>query len=220
MPRPRPSLAVNIERDAQRSRKRLDTYRRQIEDRIGALSAEIQRLQQELHWIDDRAGLLDRLADDRYAASGAIVLQGAELREQAVIVLATRIGAHRPTHYREWYDELLRAGYAVVGRRPTAAFLTAVTRSPLVVRSGESGYYRFEPGAYNELETEAEKVRADLATVETHVAQHGVMSPVMRKHRTGLLASLRRVERQMSEAERVLEASRASQDAAVVRDVA
>lgn len=211
---------MNIERDAQRSRQRLDVYRRQVEERIKSLGAEIDHLKHELGWIHDRAALLDRLADDRYVANGAIVLQGAELRQQAVIVLATQIGAHRPTHYRDWYDETLRAGFAVIGRRPSAAFLTAVTRSPLVARANESGFYRFDPDAYGALAGEAEKLRADLARVDAHVAHEQNLSAVMRKHRTGLLASLRRVERQLREADRVLEAYRASQSASVVRDVA
>lgn len=220
MARPRPSLAVNIERDAQRSRQRLEAYRRQVEGRIETLSAEIEHLKQELGWIHNRADLLDRLADDQYAADGAIVLQGAELREQAVMVLATRIGAGRPTHYRDWYDETLRAGFAVVGRRPTAAFLTAVTRSPLVARANESGFYRFDPDAYDVLVGEAEKLRKDLAEVDAHVAHEQNLSPVMRKHRTSLLASLRRAERQLSEADRILEAYRAPQGTSVARDAA
>ena len=109
----KPAIRTYIERDAQRSQQRLDAYRRQVEQRIETLSAEIEQLQQELGWIHDRAALLDRLADDQYAANGTVVLQGAELREQAVIVLATRFGADRPTHYRDWYDETLRAGFAV-----------------------------------------------------------------------------------------------------------
>jgi hypothetical protein len=209
MPRPRPSLAVNIERDAQRSRQRLDAYRRQVEAQIETLGVEIDHLKHELGWIHDRAALLDKLANDQYAANGTVVLQGAELRERAVIVLATQIGADRPTHYRDWYEETLRAGFAVVGRRPTAAFLTAVTRSPLVVRSNESGFYRFDPDAHTGLTEEADKLRTDLARVDAHVAHEQNLSPVMRKHRTALLASLRRVERQLSEADRVLEAYRA-----------
>ena len=37
MSRPRPSLAMDIERNAQRSRERLDAYRRQVEQRINGL---------------------------------------------------------------------------------------------------------------------------------------------------------------------------------------
>lgn len=220
MPRPRPSVAMNIERNAQRSRQRLDTYRRQVEQRIEMLRAEIERLEQELGWIQDRAALLDRLAEDRYAANGTTVLQGAELREQAVIVLATRFGADRPTHYRDWYDETLRAGFAVLGRRPTAAFLTAVTRSPFVVRASKSGFYFFNPEAHGELENEADKLRAEVAKVDAHVAHEQKLSPVMRKHRTGLLASLRRVERQLDEAARILEAYRARPGSSVALDAA
>lgn len=211
---------MNIERDAQRSRQRLDAYRRQVAQRIEMLRAEIEQLEQELGWIEDRAALLDRLAEDRYAANGTTVLQGAELREQAVIVLATQFGANRPTHYRDWYDETLRAGFAVLGQRPTAAFLTAVTRSPFVVRASESGFYFFDPEAPSELEAEADNLRAEVAKVDAHVAQQKKLSPVMRKHRIGLLASLRRVERQVNEANRILEAYRERPGSSVALDAA
>jgi hypothetical protein len=202
---------MNIERNAQRSRERLDAYRRQIEQRIESLRAELEQLKGELAWINDRTELLARLADDRYAAHGTTVLQGADLREQAVIVLATRNGADRLMHYKDWYDETLRAGFAILGRRPTATFLTAATRSPLVVRMDEPGFYRFDPDARGRLEQEADKLRAELQTVDAHVEHQQQLSPVMRKHRTGLLASLRRVERQLVEADRILDAYRAAQ---------
>lgn len=206
----RPSLAMDIERSAQRSRRRLDAYRRRIEQRIEALGAEYEQLKAELAWINERSKLLARLADDRHAARGAIVLQGAELREQAVIVLATRFGADRPTHYKDWYEEMVRAGFAILGKRPTAAFLTAATRSPFVVRMADPGFYRFDPEAGRLLQNEAEKINAELATVDAHVAQQQHLSSGMRKHRTALLASLRRVERQLAEGDRVLDAYRAA----------
>lgn len=199
---------MDIERNAQRSRERLEAYRRQVEQRIEGLRAEYEQLKAELAWINERAELLARLANDRYAARGATVLQGAELREQAVIILATRAGADRPMHYKDWYEETLRAGFAVLGKRPTAAFLTAAIRSPFVARMAEPGFYRFVPDAARGLEEEAEKVRADLAKIKAHVAQQQNLSPVMRKHRTGLLASLRRIERHLAEGDRILDAYR------------
>ena len=202
---------MNIERNAQRSRERLDAYRRQVEQRIEALGTELEQLQGELRWINDRTELLARLADDRYSAHGATILQGADLREHAVAVLATHIGAERPVHYKDWYQEMLRAGFAILGRRPTATFLTAATRSPLVLRMDEPGFYRFDPDARARLAREADKLRAELGTVNAHVEHQQQLSPVMRKHRTGLLASLRRIERQLAEADRILDAYRAAQ---------
>ena len=202
---------MNIERNAQRSRDRLDAYRRQVEGRIRGLRAELEQLQDELAWINERSMLLAQLANDRHAERGAAVLQGADLREQAVIVLATRAGADRAMHYRDWYDELLRAGFAVLGKRPIAAFLTAVTRSRFVVRRGEPGFYRFDPEAGRQLADEAAKLQRELANVDAHVTHQQQLSPVMRKHRTGLLASLRRIERQVAEGDRILDAYRAAQ---------
>jgi hypothetical protein len=204
---------MDIERNAQRSRERLDAYRRQVEQRIEGLRAEYDQLKAELAWINERSELLARLSDDRYAARGATVLRGAELREQAVIILATRAGTDRPMHYKDWYEETLRAGFAVLGKRPTAAFLTAATRSPFVVRMPEPGFYSFVPDAARGLEEEAEKIRADLAMVDAHVARQQNVSPVMRKHRTGLLASLRRLERHVAEGERILDAWRPGRQA-------
>jgi DNA repair exonuclease SbcCD ATPase subunit len=202
---------MNIERNAQRSRERLDAYRRQVEQRVEALRTELEHLEVELSWINERTELLARLADDRYSAHGATVLQGADLREHAVIVLATHIGADRPMHYKDWYQEMIGAGFAILGRRPTATFLTAATRSPLVRRMNEPGFYRFDPDARDRLVREADKLRGELAAVNAHVEQQQQFSPVMRKHRTGLLASLRRVERQLAEADRILDAYRTAQ---------
>jgi hypothetical protein len=200
---------MNIERNAQRSQERLRGYRRQIEQRIEALGAELDRLHDELSWINERSSLLAQLANDRYVDRGATVLQGADLREQALVVLVTQVGTDRSIHYRDWYEETLRAGFAVLGKRPTATFLTAATRSPFVVRTSEPGFYRFYPDARRDLADEAEKARAELATVDAHVAHQEQLSPVMRKHRIGLLASLRRIERQLEEGDRILDAYRA-----------
>jgi hypothetical protein len=200
---------MNIERNAQRSRDRLDAYRRQIEHRILGLHAELERLQDELAWIDERSILLARLANDRQAERHATVLRGAELREHAVIVLATSVGTDRAMHYRDWYDATLKAGFAVLGKRPTAAFLTTVVRSPFIVRdTNEPGYYRFDPDGGRGLADEAASLREQLAKADTHIAQQQHLSPVMRKHRLRLLASLRRIERQSAEANRILDAYR------------
>lgn len=201
---------MSIERNAQQSRERLEAYRRQIQQRMIALREEMDHLKAELAWIEDRSELLGRLAHDQSVQRGAIVLQGAELREQAAILLGTRFGPDRGVHYRDWYGELLQAGFVVLGKRPAAAFLTAATRSPLVIRDADAGFYRFNPDGRQGLVAEADQLQVELAAVDGHVEheheQH--LSPVMRKHRTALLASKRRVDRQIAEVDRILEAYR------------
>jgi hypothetical protein len=74
-------------------------------------------------------------------------LRGQRLREVAVEVLAERHPTGEPIHYREWYELLRQAGYAVGGRDPLATFLAQVNRSSRVRRIGRrTGLYVLQGG--------------------------------------------------------------------------
>lgn len=74
-------------------------------------------------------------------------LRGQRLREVAVGLIARRGMLGEPIHYREWFELLVAEGHSVEGKDPLATFLTQVTRSPVVLREGEPGVYRVDPGA-------------------------------------------------------------------------
>ena len=75
-------------------------------------------------------------------------LRGQRLQEVAVEVLRREVGPGRPLHYREWYELVRAAGYAVAGRDPVANFLAQISRSPAVEGVGQrSGRYLLRDSA-------------------------------------------------------------------------
>lgn len=69
-------------------------------------------------------------------------LRGRRLTEIAIQVLAEHQRADEPVHYKQWFEMLRQAGFAVGGRNPLATFLATVSRSPHVRAVGSrSGLY-------------------------------------------------------------------------------
>jgi hypothetical protein len=131
------------------------------------------------------------------------VLRGAAIRRVAVEVVARCEDRLRPRHYTHWYDELLEAGYAVSGRDPVAAFLTQLSRSPVVVRESEPGTYRLNYEVVPELERKLLSLNDELARL-----QHGQQTidaiNSVRDERERLLREITQIERLLIEAVAVL----------------
>lgn len=153
----------------------------------------------------DRAGA-DEPQGETGQQSGGNVLRGRELREAATRVLFLTRGPDREVHYREWLDEVLKAGIDIVGKDPVAAFLTNVSRSPFVVRGDEPGAYRIDSGAVAELRRELDEAEAELADVVAVIGREANPGEALREHRARLAAAVRRLEGQVAEADRVLAA--------------
>ena len=137
-----------------------------------------------------------------------MALRGAGLREQALRVLATEVGIREPVAYRDWYRLLREAGFVVLAKRPVAAFLTTVTRSPMIQRGAEPGTYYIEPSIIEDIKQELAERRAELGDLESHLAIRPPSTSPLQRHRLNLMASVRRLERQVSEGERILAAHR------------
>lgn len=137
----------------------------------------------------------------------ARVLKGSGLRYEASRVLVRKIGTRTPIHYRDWYDLVRQEGYLVLGRRPAATFLTAVSRSPVVAPTGPPGMYAVVPDLLEVLSTRLTDLREKLAQIDRHEEFHGkILSPGLRQERRRLLLSHEKLQRQLEEGTRVLEA--------------
>jgi hypothetical protein len=102
------------------------------------------------------------------------------------------------------HHEVLKAGIDIVGKDPVAAFLTNVSRSPVVVRGDQPGAYRIDTSVAAELRRELAEAEAELADVVAVIAQETNPGEHLREHRAQLAAAVRRLEGKVAEAECVL----------------
>jgi hypothetical protein len=211
-------------RAADAEREEIDRQRLRLTEKRARVADELAGIEASLATLAERETLLSRLiaqpsvpgteqapppaqrGEGRTgASSGALaerpdVLRGPEIREAAVAVLSgtPQAGA---IHYRAWYEMLVAAGYAVAGKDPVAVFLTQITRSPVVKRSTQSGVYALDLDA-------PARLRRELATLESglrEVTSGGSANlGEIRARREQLLTEIRKTERGLAEADRVL----------------
>lgn len=206
-----PSSSANLRRAARQEHARVTAEQARIRDRIAQLRSELESLERAERDLEAQSHLLDQVitrTPEAPAESGRIVLRGAGLREHAVRVLVTRVGIRQPIGYREWYRLVCEAGFVVLAKRPVAAFLTTVSRSPLVQRGTEPGTYCIEPAVVEDLRRELSERRAELRDVEAHLETRPPGATPLQRHRLNLMATVRRLDRQVAEAERILNAHR------------
>jgi uncharacterized protein YhaN len=222
----RTTIALN--RAAQQERQQLEAYRQRLVERVNAVEAEAETLRSEVRRVDDRirrieavlADVPDGSADGTAAPLPSRVLRGAELREQATRVLAARAGVGTPVHYRQWLQWVEEAGFVILGKRPHATFLTAVGRSPITRRGEEPGTYVLDPSGSHELACELSELRGELADLDHVLHREPGPRPDLTKHRATLLLRVRRVTRQLDEAQAVLATPRSITAARRSRGVA
>lgn len=223
-----------LRRAATAERQRIERARGRLIERQERLRQELARLDAETAALDERDRLLAELSNatqDATAliAAGAVgaaadnggeraagpgggqarvgkVLRGRGLREAATRILYRNHGVDREVHYRHWLDEVLQGGVEVVAKDPVAAFLTNVSRSPLVVRGDAPGTYRIDAAAAAALRRQLAEAEAELADLVNVIAHEPNPDESLREHRTRLLAAVRRLEGQVAEVDRVLAA--------------
>lgn len=145
---------------------------------------------------------------DRVARAGQ--LRGPAVRMTAVRVLLAQPGHVEAVHYRDWYDMVVAAGYAIGGKDPRAVFLTQITRSPVVVGSTERGVWGVDRQAPLRLRRDLDRLVAELSHIEAGAP--GVGNAARRRR---LTTDINRVERQLAEALDVLNPSIPEQAAQV-----
>ena len=168
-----PQPSARLVRAVAAERAELERHRARLTTEADELRAALARIEHGLAEIDERRGLLDRLAptptpirraragDDVGDADGA--LRGPDIREVAVTLLVDN--GREALHYREWYELLERAGHEIAGKDPLAVFLTQISRSPAVRRGARAGIYELDRGAFHRLRLQIDALQHELGTL-------------------------------------------------------
>jgi hypothetical protein len=198
------------------------------------LARELRRLDDALAAADERLAVLGQLTGTPHQAGAAASgwgetvrisdrdadapgttsasrdnLRGPAIREVAVQVLLAEPSQIEAIHYRCWYELVIAAGYAVVGKDPLAVFLTQVTRSPLVRKATQPGVYEIDRQAPLLIRQRLEKLQLELREVTLDPHSPTDLAAI-RARRHELDIAISQQERALEEASRVLDASRPS----------
>lgn len=215
---PTPTPSARLVRAAAAERAYLARHRERLLAARDRLRAELEGIEASLRELDDRDALLHRIAGPAPGAgpasattaprAGATPLRGPAIRRAAVEVLRARPDRPQALHYRDWFDALGVAGYAVAGKDPLAVFLTQLSRSPVVRRGTQSGVYELDPTAPRRLRERLEGLHAELRGL-TAAPRATADLTAIRARRAALTAEITRVEKALEEAEAVLGAAAA-----------
>lgn len=184
-------------------REQLRRHRARLASEAAELRQALARVEHGLAEIDERFGLLDRLAPPVREAppsnGDAAYLRGPAIRERAVALLVEH--GHDALHYREWFELLARDGHAIAGKDPLAVFLTQISRSPALRKGARAGVYELDRQAPARLRATLDRLQRELRDLT--VADHGDAGAI-RSRRTRLTAEIGRVERALEEVDRAL----------------
>ncbi|HEY6886853.1 MAG TPA: hypothetical protein VI300_03705 [Solirubrobacter sp.] len=217
MPAAAPQPSARLVRAVAAEREELERHRARLTRQADELRAALARIEHGLAEIDERRGLLDRLAPapapappEAQAEPGddAHALRGPDIREVAVALLADN--GREAMHYRQWYELLERAGHTIAGKDPLAVFLTQISRSPAVRRGNRAGVYELDRGAASRLRQQLDALQRELSTLSTAGATHDAT----RARRRHLNAEINRAERALEEVTRLLGANEHEHDLA------
>jgi hypothetical protein len=209
---PTPTPSARLVRAAAAERADLARHREGLLAARDRLRAELEAVEASLRELDDRDALLDRIAGPAPLAvsaasadptSAATPLRGPAIRRVAVEVLRARPDRPQALHYRDWFDALRAAGYAVAGKDPLAVFLTQLSRSPVVRRGTQSGVYELDPGAPRRLRERLDGLHAELRGLTAAPSPTADLTAI-RARRAALTAEITRAEKALEEAEAVL----------------
>lgn len=177
-----------------------------LAQRQAALRAQLAELEAEASELHERERLLRLLVPGEGApapgaspTSVAAALKGRALRRVAGRLL-WELQADREIHYREWFERVLAAGYAVGGREPAAAFLTNIRDSPAVERGSRAGCYRLDPASRARVGQALGEAHAELADVTALLDRarqaRGSLDHAdrLRAHRDAVAQRIRRLE--------------------------
>jgi Mg2+ and Co2+ transporter CorA len=212
-----PSAA--LVRTARNEIGRIDRSIATIEQRRAALLSQLAELDAEADGYRRRRDLLEELVavenlppaevTASAAPSGTQLIKGADLRRVAGKLLWSAQG-EREVHYREWFERVVAAGYAVGGKDPVASFLTNIRDSPAVRRGSSQGHYRLDLASIERVAQEIREAHAELNDVEqslarTYAANAGAPTEALRDHRDHLKQLLKRLDANMQELQTIFE---------------
>ena len=213
---PTPTPSARLVRAAAAERAELGRHRERLLTARDRLRAELAGVEASLRELDERDALLDRIAGPAPAAHAVAVpaiaspdttpLRGPAIRRVAVEVLRGLPGRPEALHYRDWFDALRAAGYAVAGKDPLAVFLTQLSRSPVVRRGTQSGVYELDPTAPARLRERLDALHGELRGLTAAPSPTADLTAI-RARRAALTAEITRVEKALEEAESALGAA-------------
>jgi len=217
---PTPTTSTRLVRAATAERAELARHRERLLAAKTTLREELDRIEASLAEIEDRDALLARLAGPRTAPQsptpGGVLakaqpagvppgrlLRGPAIRRTAVQVLLDQPERPEALHYRDWYERLVAAGYAVGGKDPLAVFLTQISRSPVVTRGTQTGVYSLDPQAPRRLRQRLDDLHAELRSL-TSTPEITTDLAATRARRAELTSDIARTERALEEADSLL----------------
>jgi hypothetical protein len=215
---PTPTPSARLVRAAAAERADLGRHRERLLLERDRLRAELAGIEASLHELDERDALLDRIAGPAPAgpavtvagpasvSSDALPLRGPAIRRVAVEVLRGLPERPQALHYRDWFDAVRAAGYAVAGKDPLAVFLTQLSRSPVVRRGTQSGVYELDTSAPARLRERLDALHGELRGLTAAPSPTADLTAI-RARRAALTAEITRVEKALEEAESALGAA-------------
>ncbi len=200
MPSPGSRSSARLARAAGAERMALLRERDKLSRRRDAVARQLAAIDEQLAEVRERLELIDRLVPEaanvhplpeRPAADG---LRGAAIRAAAVaVLLQRRDDPAAPIHYRAWFAAVEEAGHRIAGKDPLAVFLTQVSRSPVVARAADAGFYALDLNAPARLRARLDRLHARLAEQSSDRAE-----------RERVVAEIATAERALEEADRLL----------------
>jgi predicted nucleic acid-binding Zn-ribbon protein len=224
-----PQPSARLLRAAQAERADLARYRARLEAKRECLRTELQRIEAGLAEVRERERLLQRLAprpadEDEFAlmtrpvsgeapeivaagrsgdgADDHTLLRGPAIRETAVQLLVDD-GDAEALHYREWYERVRAARYAVAGKDPLAVFLTQLSRSPALRKSTQAGVYELDRSAPARLRQRLEELHEELRGLTATTGASADLAAI-RARRDELNSEIGQTEKALEEASRLL----------------
>ena len=214
MSSPQSRVSNRLRRAAAAERTVLAQRREQIERARAGVRTELERLEHELTDIDEHLELLVRIAplaaDDAQPTRRnadpplhqrpgvARVLRGPAIRMTAVRLLVEHELAVEAIHYRDWYRLLEEQGFAVVGKKPLAVFLTQVSRSPVIRKTTSPGVYALDRDAPGRLRRELAQREGELWAMSGQPPDG--RNRELRGRRRALVQAIGQLERALDEA--------------------
>jgi hypothetical protein len=220
-----PPPSARLLRAAQAERADLARHRARLEAERERLRTKLQRIEAGLAEVGEREGLLQRLAprsvdEDEVAlltrpttggpveiaaagrsADDHTLLRGPAIRETAVQLLVDEDDAEA-LHYREWYERVRAAGYAVAGKDPLAVFLTQLSRSPALRKSTQAGVYELDGSAPARLRLHLEELHDELRALTATPGASADLAAI-RACRDELNSEIGHIEKALEEAARL-----------------